>query len=314
MRKVVWVILLTLAAPAVLAAESWEPARTSWGAPDLNGFWNYGSLTPLERPEAFADKSHFTPEEARAFVANFHQYTDEVFKGLEGDNFVGQDLWLEYGVRIEPDLRTSLIVDPPNGKLPDMTPAGEAKMAAIGEARMAYRGPEALNTAERCIVGESPPFLPAPDFNYMHLFQTPQHVAFLAEFINDARIVPLDGRPYLPADLRQWHGDARAHWEGESLIVESSRFRAERGFQSWGANTHLTERFTLIGPEEMRYEITVEDLETFVSSWTARTTLHRTDKVVFECACHEHNYSMQAILRGARLQERLAANQPSGEE
>ncbi len=309
MRRVGWLIALAFVAPQGLAAEDWEPARTPWGAPDLNGFWDYGSMTPLERPEAFAGKSHFTPEEARQFVANFHQFTDEVFKELEGDSFVGQDLWLEYGVGIEPDLRTSLIVDPPNGKLPDMTPAGEAKMAAIGKVRMQYRGPEALNTNERCIVGETPPLLPAPDNNYMHLFQTTEHVAFLAEFINDARVVPLDGRPYIPADLRQWQGDARAHWEGDSLIVKSSHFRDTRAFQSWGANTHLTERFTLIGPDAMRYEITVEDPETFVSSWTARTTLHRTDKVVYEYACHEHNYSMQGILGGARLKESLAGHE-----
>ena len=314
MSNVGWVVLLTLAASTVLAAESWVPARTSWGTPDLNGFWNYGSLTPLERPEAFVDKSHFTPEEARAFVANFHQYIDEVFKEIEGDNFVGQDLWLEFGVRLEPDLRTSLIVDPPNGKLPDMTAAGLAKMEARGTERMQYRGPEALAAGERCIVGETPPLMPAPDNNYMHLFQTPDHVAVLTEYINDVRVAPLDGRPHIPQHVRQWRGDARAHWEGDTLVVESERFRDVLGFRGWGSDMQLTERFTLTGPNTMSYEFTVDDPETFVTSWTARTTVHRTDKVVYEYACHEHNYSMQGILRGARLQERLAAETAADEQ
>ena len=309
MRRVGWLIALAFVAPQGLAAEDWEPARTPWGAPDLNGFWDYGSMTPLERPEAFADKSHFTPEEARRFVADFDQFVDEVFQEFEGDSFVGPDLWLEYGLGIEPDLRTSLIVDPPNGKLPDLTTASEARQAARREERMQYRGPEVLAAGERCIVGEIPPLIPAPDNNYMHLFQTPDHVAVLAEYINDARVVPLDGRPHIPAQVRQWLGDARAHWEGDTLVVETRRFRDILGFRNWGADMHLTERFTLIGPDAMSYEFTVDDPETFVTRWTARTTMHRTDKVVYEYACHEHNYSMQGILGGARLKESLAGHE-----
>lgn len=303
LRRFCMLLVLQVVAPHCGFASEPDLPRTSWDAPDLNGFWNFGSLTPLERPEAFADKSHFTPQQARSFVANFQQFVDRQFQASEGVD--GQQVWEEYGDALEEDLRTSLIINPSNGKIPDMTSAAQARWDARNEERMSYHGPEALDASERCITGENPPILSGPESNYLHLFQTRDHVALLTEFIHDARIVPLDGRAHLPAHLRQWNGNSRALWDGDTLVVESRGFRNEFGIAGIGRNVVLSERFTLVDRTRLHYELTVDDPATFVSSWTMATTMRRTDKVVYEYACHEHNYSMQGILGAARLQERL---------
>ncbi|MCZ6656435.1 MAG: hypothetical protein O7C67_04005, partial [Gammaproteobacteria bacterium] len=186
-----------------------------------------------------------------------------------------------------------------------MTSAAEAKWKSRNEERMRYHGPEALDAGERCITGENPPILRGPDSNYLHIFQTRDHVALLTEFIHDARVLRLDGRYHVPANVRQWNGDSRASWEGDTLVVESRGFRNDFGIVGIGRNVVLSERFTLVDQTRLHYELTVDDPETFVSSWTVATTMHRTDKVVYEYACHEHNYAMQGILGGARLKERL---------
>lgn len=295
--------------PATLASEAWEPIRTSWGKPDFGGFWDFGSLTPLERPEAFADKTHFTAEEARDFVANHNRYATEQTEEADGEEFVGLELWLEFGENVEADLRTSRVVYPPDGRIPEGTPTAQAKWNARDLERSQYAGPQALDVGERCISGENPPLFSGPSNNYLHIFQTPQHIAILTEYINDARIIPLDGRPHIPERVRQWKGDSRAVWEGDVLVVESSRFRNDYGIEGAGRNMRITERFSLTKQGTLRYEFTIDDPETFVSSWTVLTEMHRTDNVIYEYACHEANYSMEGILRGARFIEANAKNQ-----
>lgn len=295
--------------PETFAGEAWEPIRTPWGKPDFNGFWDIGSLTPLERPEAFADKTHFTPQEARDFVANHDRYAGEQAEEADGEEFVGLELWLEFGKNVEADLRTSRVVDPPDGRIPEGTPAAQAKWDARDLERSQYAGPQALEAGDRCISGENPPLFSGPSNNYLHIFQTRQHIAILTEFINDARIIPLDGRPHIPERVRQWKGDSRAVWEGDVLVVESSRFRNDYGIGGAGRNMRINERFSLTKQGTLRYEFTIDDPKTFVSSWTVLTDLRRTDNVIYEYACHEANYSMEGILRGARFIEANSKNQ-----
>ena len=297
MRRTLLVGLL-LAISVTAAAQETRTPRTAWGAPDLNGHWEYRSTTPLERPAALAGKAVLTPAEEAAYLTERHAAI-----GRERDLQLNADWWQPGGLT---NGRTSLIVDPPDGRLPARTAAGAERARTLGIAiRMrSADGPEDRERYERCIMGRTVPLLAVSPNRLAQIFQTPDYVAILHEQNSDLRIIPLDGRPTLPAPIRQWQGTSRGRWEGDTLVVETAGFNGAWTLQGTGPDARYVERIRLAGPDTLRYEFTAHDPDSFAGPWTVMFPITRAVGPVFENACHEGNYSMPLILRGARAQER----------
>jgi hypothetical protein len=311
----------TTAAPA--AASPSPVPRLRDGRPDLQGVWDYRTITPLERPAELGNKAFFADDaEAAAFEKNENErqnrdLIDPEVGGLQypkGGVVPYNEFWYDRGNKIVGTRRTSLIVDPPDGRLPSFTAEGKKRAdLRAAEARDTQLGHPHADTwedrplGERCLMGfnAGPPMTPAAYNNNFQLFQTPQYVVILTEMIHDARIVPLDGR--LHVGFSQWHGDSRGHWEGDTLVVETTNFKRETSLAGSSANTHLTERFTRTGPDTLLYEFTVEDPTTWTRPWTAAVPVSKSTEPVYEYACHEGNYAMGSILAGARTDEKAAA-------
>ena len=311
--------VVTLAA-APAAAQS-EALRTPWGAPDLQGIWDFRTITPMERPEALGDQEFLTEEEAanleQATVDRNEELLQAAARRTEAGGNVGayNNFWMDRGTRTVTNRRTSLIVDPPNGRIPPVTAEGQARQDAVAvrRGRPAY-GPEDRSIGERCILGfnAGPPMEPRAYNNHAQLFQTPDHIVILNEMVNDSRIIPLDGRDHLPAHVTQWRGDSRARWEGETLVVETRNFHTLTAFserQGSSPDMVLTERFTRIDDETLLYAATMDDPTTWPQPWTFEVTMFRTEEPVYEYACHEGNIGMDGILAGARADDARAAQQ-----
>ena len=305
------IAVLSLAAPAAGQAttkRTWTPPRTSWGAPDLQGIWDFATITPMERPAELAGKEVLTEREATEREEQAAQRrVDRPPK--PGDTGSYNQFWFDSGTKVIATKRTSLVVDPPDGRIPPLTP--EAKQRAAARAAIPPHppaGPEDLNLATRCILGfnAGPPMAPGAYNNNVQLFQTPGYVALLNEMVNDARIVPLDGRPHLPQNIRQWRGDSRGHWEGNTLVVDTTNFRDETNFRGASRNVHVVERFTRVGADTLLYQFTVDDPMTWTRPWSAAVPMRKTEDPIFEYACHEGNYGMFNILTGARAEEKAA--------
>ena len=310
--------------------------RTPWGHPDLQGTWDYRTLTPLERPVELGDKAFLTEEEA----ATLEQETlarnelllnrapeqttasDQVDRRADGTPGFYNNFWLDRGTTAIATRRTSLIVDPVNGRLPALTePARRranspeaARIEGVRRGRLPAATYEDLDAGDRCIqhAKAGPPLSTGGYNNNMMLFQTPDYVVILAEQNYDARIIPLDGRPHVSPRLRQWMGDSRAYWEGDTLVVETVNFNGKhdqigRPLLSSGENLSLVERFTLMDDENLMYEYTVRDPSIWTRSWTAQHPMKRNPDLMFEFACHEGNYGMHGIMAGSRVQEAEAA-------
>jgi hypothetical protein len=309
------------AAKTTVAGETWTLPRTADGQPDLQGVWDFRTITPLERPKALGTKAFFTEEEA----ANFEKQENRRQNRDLNDSERGSELyprggvvpyneaWYDRGTKIVGSKRTSLIVDPPDGRLPALTPEGQ-KTADIRAAwqRNNQTGHTEADSwedrplQERCILGlnSGPPMTPGPYNNNFQLFQTPDYVVILNEMVHDARIVPMDGRPHL--SIRQWKGDSRGRWDGNTLVVDTTNFKRETSLAGSSANTHLVERFTRTGANTLLYEFTVEDPTMWTRSWTAVVPMSKSEDPLYEFACHEGNYAMAGILAGARAQEKAA--------
>ena len=282
---------------SVGAAAQESLPRTPWGAPDLQGVWLYWTATPLERPEEFADKAVVTVEEAADFVA---RQQDEGETSGDWDPYTG----LLNG-------RTSLLTDPPNGKLPARTEAGQHRADTIGrraELRSAD-GPEDRGRWERCLMGRSIPFRPRPWAQRIQIVQNADDVVIQDEE-GELRLIPLSQQPRLPEPIRQWIGSPRGHWEGDTLVVESTNFNEKWSFFGTGAHMRLVERFTRTASGTLDYEFTVDDRESFASKWTASFPFTHDPGPIYEMACHEGNRSMALILNGARTQERAEQATP----
>jgi len=295
---------------ATSASKSWTPQRTADGQPDLEGVWTNSTLTPLERPAEFAGKEFLTAQEAADYVKRLLQQVNSDRRDGGADADVGRsynEFWRDRGNNLVGDRRTSLIVDPPDGRIPPLTPEARKRV----EAARAYLrdhatdGPEGRSLAERCIAWTTagPPMLPGPYNNDVQILQTREQVVILNEMIHDARVIPLDGRPHVSPDVRQWLGDSRGHWDGNTLVVDTTNFNGENSFRGSDANLHLTERFTRVSPNLIQYEFTVDDPTAFTRAWTARIPLNKTSDRVYEYACHEGNYALTDILAGARAAE-----------
>ena len=296
MRKV-FLAVLVLFSPASALAQGADAPLTPWGVPDLSGYWEYRSTTPLERPAALAGREVLTPEEEADYLIERHAAI-----GRERDLQLNADWWQPGGLT---DGRTSLIVDPPDGRLPVRTAAGLERARTLGVASRlrSADGPEDRERYERCIMGRTVPLLAVSPNRLAQIFLTPDYVAILHEQNSDLRIIPLDGRPQLPAGVRQWQGSSRGRWEGDTLVVETAGFNGVWTIQGTGPNARYVERIRLAGPDTLHYEFTAHDPESFVGPWTVTFPITRAAGPVFENACHEGNYSMPLILGGARAQE-----------
>ena len=342
MSRRVLLIVTAVAAPALLLAAGAVPAagqdsapRTPWGAPDLQGVWDFRTITPLERPGELGDREFLTEEEAAgleqevidrdARLLNRPPETvtagGSVDRRADGSPGFYNNFWLDGGTRTIGTRRTSLVIDPPNGRLPGLTPSGERRAAETRAYRRAHPADSwlDLDAGDRCLLGlnAGPPIVPAAYNQNLQVFQTTDHVMLLTEMVHTVRVVPLDGRPRLAADIRQWSGDARGHWEGDTLVVETTNFVPDRWWTStnpMGAlgsseNLRLVERLTRIDADTLEYEFTVHDPETWSRPWTASIPMRRSDQPLFEYACHEGNYSLPNMLAGERAAERAAAEQ-----
>jgi len=292
---------------AAAAASNWTPPRTPWGDPDLQGFYLSLSYTPLERPPELAGKAFYTEAEA---LAAFKKAVEE---DAEVDPRTVHYDWKEYGMDawqspVRPNLRTSLVVDPADGRIPALTPEAQKRRAAA-RARNPQVSVQTLdNLYTRCITGnQGPPRLPFNHDSESQILQAPGYVVLILQSNNDVRIIPLDGRPHLPQNVGLWLGDARGHWEGNTLVVETTNFHHERNWRGSSDGMKLTERFTLVDPKTIRYEFTVDDPATWVRPWSVESVLPRIEPPLYEFACHEQNYGLMNVVKGAQVREAEAA-------
>ncbi len=303
-------------APAPVAAQPASSAESSVprapdGRPDLQGVWDFSSLTPLQRPADLAGREFLTDEDVSALEARAAARVDTAPR--PGDPGSYNRFWFDDGTTVVETRRTSLIVDPPDGRLPSYMPAGRARMAARAEARGRNAGPEDRDVDERCILGfnSGPPMIPGAYNNFVQLFQTPGHVAILNEMVNDVRLVPLDGQPPLSGEVQQWRGDSRGRWEGDTLVIETRNFR-DLGtahpapnmelLEALGPDLHLVERFSLLDADTLLYRFTIDDRTAFTRTWSVEMTMTRSDNRLYEYACHEGNYGLYNILAGAQAE------------
>jgi hypothetical protein len=298
-------------------AKPYTPPKTADGQPDLQGFWTSSTYVPLERPNGVT-KAFYTPAEAEeAIKLAAAREAAQTEPGTTAD--VHYD-FSQFGLdrsqsTLVKNLRTSLIVDPPDGKMPPVTAEGQKRAqeraAARKQAGGQYDRVENMPIGSRCIVmgGSGPPIMNAGYNSNYQIVQSPGHVMILTEMIHDVRIIPLDGRPAPPSSVRQWMGVSRGRWEGNTLVVETTNFNGKNPFRGASENLKVTERFTRSSPEMINYTFTIEDPSTWATPWTAEAPLAKTEGPIFEFACHESNYGIANILAGARADEKKAAEQ-----
>lgn len=310
-------LVLSLVAPG---AQSQKPPakaralRTVDNHPDLQGVWTFGTMTPLERPDELVGKN-LTPEEIAQYEKQAIESRDadrRVAVGTDADvSKAYNQFWYE-SKRLVGN-RTALIVDPPDGRIPALTPAGKARLAraipifGFQDSRMLASWLD-RGLWERCITRGMPQvMLPAQYNENYQIFQTRDHVVIHAEMIHDARIIPLDGRPHLSSNLKQWLGDSRGRWEGDTLVVDTKNFTSKTDFNGAGENLHLVERFRRADENTLEYQVTIDDPTTFARPWTIAFPARLNAEKMYEYACHEGNYAMAHVLSGMRVKEKEAA-------
>jgi hypothetical protein len=301
-----WVVAVVW---AVIPGAGQTTPRTIDGHPNLQGLWSNETLTPLERPRDLAAKEYFTAEEAAAYEKRIVQNRIDDPNDGEG-NVADPKVWWERATKVVPNRRTSLIVDPPDGRVPALTPAAQKRMA---EQRAAARlhpadGPTDRSLQERCILSPTtgPPMLPGPYNNNYQIVQTRDYVTITVEMIHETRIIAMDGRPHLPQTMRKWLGDSIGHWENNTLVVDTTNFNDKTRFHGSDENLHLIERFTRTGPDAILYEFTVDDPTAFAAPWRAEIPMRRAAGPMYEFACHEGNFALGRMLSIAREAEKKA--------
>ena len=306
---------MALAAVASGRAQGRDVPRLPWGHPDLEGTWTNATLTQLQRPAELGTKTHFTPEEAAAFARQRIEQTNADRPARPGDVGAYNDAFFERGSGGVKSRRTSLVIDPPDGRIPPLTPEAQRKVEARQqrEAASPADGPEDRWLTERCILfGATVPMLPEPYNNNYAIIQTPDYVIIRVEMNHDTRVIPLAGAPHLPSSMQQWIGDSRGRWDGTTLVVETrnlkfnekSRFGVGYLNGLSDENLRVVERFTRTDPDTITYQATIEDRTVFTRPWTVELSLDRTRGPLYEVACHEGNYGMFNILSGHRAEER----------
>ena len=325
MQRAIFVVLITAVLAATAPACAQTGLRTGWGDPDLQGVWDFRTITPLQRPEDLGDKAFLTAEEAARAEqevidrnqellerpAERTEAADQVDRRADGSPGFYNNFWLDQGTRTIGTRRTSLVIDPPNGRLPELSPEGRERTTARRDYLREHPADSWHDRTpfDRCILGfnAGPPITPAGYNQNLQVFQTPTHVALVTEMVHTHRIAPLDGRQALDQDIRQWSGDSRARWDGDTLVIETRNFNDARRWRGTTRNMILIERLTRVDEDTLEYEYTVTDPQTWVSPWTASIPMRMADQPMFEYACHEGNYSMEGILAGHRAEEAEAA-------
>ncbi|MCG8413550.1 MAG: hypothetical protein MI746_04960 [Pseudomonadales bacterium] len=304
----------------------YQTPRTVDGAPDLQGMWTNNTITPLSRPPEFGNKLVLTAEEAFELEKRVADYTAEQDLPSDPDRSAPtksrieladsyNNFWFDDGTQVaryNGEFRSSLIIDPENGRIPEYTDAAEERIRLAQQAREekgAYAGPESRPLAERCLLSFSssggPPMLPILYNNNYQIVQSPGYVMILVEMVHDARIIRIDDEP-LPDSHKRWLGDSIGHWEGDTLVVETKNFNPNQRFRNSSDNMQITEWFTRVSENVINYKFTVSDPETFLQDWSAEIPMNRTNDRLYEYACHEGNYSLPGVLAGARLDESQA--------
>jgi len=302
-------LIAVLTLPAGTAAQTETPSLptpvTPWGDPDLQGIWDYRTMTPLQRSRDLADKDVFTAKEAAAY----EQSELETRADYDARPTVHAKFWLDYGTELTADRRTSLIVDPADGRVPARTDDAQARARARSDQRQRTHSIQDRSITERCVIGfnAGPPMNPGAYNNNVMVLQTPEMVVLHNEMVHEVRVVPLDGRQHLSSRIPQLKGDSRGHWEDQTLVVETTNFTDRTNYMGSGAGMRLVERFTRTADATLLYEYTVEDDASFVTPWTVEVPMTKTDGPMFEFACHEGNYGLTNILSAARAEERGAA-------
>jgi len=301
---------ILLAAPLAAQKKTWKAPRTADGHPDLEGIWSTATITPLERPRELGEKQFFTEQEVASYEQRILKENDRDRRDGPAEADVTRaynEFWWDRGTRIVETRRTSLIVEPPDGRLPALTPEAQqaAALRAAALARPAV-GPEDRGIQERCIVGTNvgPPMLPSAYNNNFHVMQNSQFVTIVSEMVHDARVIPVDGRPHVADNIRQWRGDSRGHWEGDTLVVDTTNFNDQIHIRNSDRNLHVVERFTRVSPDTLLYQFRIEDPTAFTKPWAGELPLGLTEGPIYEYACHEGNYGMEGLLRAARLHEK----------
>jgi len=299
---------------AAQAPKKWAAPRTPDGQPDLQGFWTNSSYSPLERPKNVT-KEFYSREEALELEKKAaEQETEQTAPGTVADvHYDFTQFALDRNQSAHAlNLRTSLIIDPADGRLPPLTAEGEKRAADRAEAaKLVGRWDSAQSNEldDRCMifVGAGPPMLPAGYNSNYQIVQAPGYVMILFEQNHDVRVIPLDGRPHIPRNMRQWTGDSRGRWDGNTLVVETTNFNGKNPLRGSSENLRVVERFTRLDADTIDYKFTVEDESTWTRPWTAALPLKKTVGPLFEHACHEGNYGLYNTLVGARLEEKKAA-------
>jgi hypothetical protein len=318
------------AKPAKSADNTWKLSRTANGQPDLQGVWANNNATPLERPKELAGRAYLTEQELAALKKKAGElfdgqsdaaFGDQVFvsvlANVDGaksgftstDGHTG-DYSSVWTVERDWDNRTSLITDPADGRLPEMTPQARQKQASTNANRDRNAGPEDRSLSERCISFGSPR-LAAGYNSYFQIVQSVNAVAIVMETIHDTRLIPLDGKPHLPANVQTWMGDSRGHWEGDTLVIDTTNYKPGAFMNVSTDKLHVVERFTRTGENSLKWEVTIDDPGAWTKPWTAMIPLRQSRDALYEYACQEGNYGLEGILAGARAEEKSAPNKAS---
>jgi len=302
-------------------AAAQAPLRTPDGKPDLQGTWSFATVTPMERPANLAGKEFFTEQEAAAYEKEVVERNNKDRRDGPAESDVSRaynDFWWDSGTKVVKTRRTSLVIDPKDGKIPPMVPGArerqqERQAAARGHE---FDGPENRPLPERCLIlqGAGPPITPTAYNNNVQITQGPGYVAMLIEMGHEARIIPTDGHPHLPPDVRLWKGDSRGHWEGDTLVVETTNFSNKNSFRGSSEKMKLIERFRRADADTLIYQFTVEDPDTWARPWTVEIPVTKSQGRLFEYACHEGNYGMAGALAGARAEEKEAEQARKGSQ
>ena len=307
-KKAAWkaTLLVILSAPAVLSAQTAEIPRLENGLPDMQGTWDFRTITPFQRPEALGNKSVLTAEEASIFEAEERERRDR-------DNFTDttttgdyNQFWYDRGEEILGDRRTSLVTSPANGRIPALTEVAQQRISERRAAARLAEGIEVRPLAERCIMGfnSGPPMIPSAYNNNLQIVQTDGYFMMHNEMIHNIRPVRLNDAAHMDVP-RKWEGDSVGHWEGDTLVIETRNFARDTAFGNSSANMQLTEKFWMIDADTLNYEFTIEDPTTWTEPWTVMFPMVRAELPIYEYACHEGNYSMAGILGGWRTLESL---------
>ena len=307
-KKAAWkaILLVILSAPAVISAQTAEIPRLENGLPDMQGTWDFRTITPFQRPEALGNKSVLTAEEASIFEAEERERRDR-------DNFTDttttgdyNQFWYDRGEEILGDRRTSLVTSPANGRIPALTEVAQQRISERRAAARLAEGIEVRPLAERCIMGfnSGPPMIPSAYNNNLQIVQTDGYFMMHNEMIHNIRPVRLNDAAHMDVP-RKWEGDSVGHWEGDTLVIETRNFARDTAFGNSSANMQLTEKFWMIDADTLNYEFTIEDPTTWTEPWTVMFPMVRAELPIYEYACHEGNYSMAGILGGWRTLESL---------